>query len=412
MCALSVGALALTTPGQAQDAPIDVREFTLGDQQAANIKFWLPELSKITDLRLDSSEDLELWSPENHAELFWNPASRLFELTTQPAGAGKPRKFFKLEATASDTAPDVDGDNLSDFAEGLIGTDSDESPTSFDTDGDAVGDGFELAHGSDPLNQDSIPDLPLISFSKANSLGDEGDGVLQIELVSTAAFSGTVNFRVNPISTTSAADFISVPNSRSVTFESTGSTATISFPLTDDAEIENIEALVIDLVPGSGYFPIGRITHVVLLHDNDNYWSGVMVTDVTEQPFRLCLIRQGATVTGSLVSDPVAASSSVPAGTYPLTDLTFDPDSATFDATAANLPVGSSQLFGSPNTTREIRFTATPGGDPYSFEANSITGTVIDSGSGALSWTKSAEFALIKVLPTFDKPAIPVITAP
>jgi hypothetical protein len=81
-----------------------------------------------------------------------------------------------VELACAFAAPDADGDGLPNEAETGTGifvssTDTGTDPLDPDSDDDGSLDGFEVLHGSDPNDADSIPPVPVPSLGPAGLLG-------------------------------------------------------------------------------------------------------------------------------------------------------------------------------------------------------------------------------------------------
>jgi hypothetical protein len=97
---------------------------------------------------------------------------------------GSATNFTTWLAFSPASANDIDGDGLSNIAEGIAGTD----PENPDTDGDGMADGYEVANGLNPLVNDAAGDL-------------DGDGMsnLQEYLAGTAANDPTSVFKISAV---------------------------------------------------------------------------------------------------------------------------------------------------------------------------------------------------------------------
>jgi hypothetical protein len=330
--------------------------------------------------------------------------------TTLPSSASF-NEFFQVIAFS---APDVDADGVSDALEGLLNT----STNTFDTDGDGYGDANEIQNASDPLGSESVPQLIKVNFAATQSSAKEGDGVHQVQLTFSRAFSGQIRYRVSHLSTASATTDFAVTGIVDVN----GTTAVIPIPLLDDLVIENVEFLVLDLeADPEKYLPGGASRHTVLLYDNDNYWSGVLRNENTEHAFRLRLLRHATMVEGALVSSldtnsttGVNGVGTIPPGTWSLT--TAQLTSTHFEAVSVPIPVGASTLFGSSTLNRVLKLVAKPdqsGSNPgtnYWIKPNLIMGTYTDTLSpssvdlGYLRRETTGVFVLIEDLPILPVP--------
>jgi len=311
-----------------------------------------------------------------------------------------PARFYRIEGFGG---PDTDGDGLSDALERLIGTD----PNTFDTDGDGFGDGFELMHGSDPLDRASVPLITQANFAETSSSAREGDGVVGLSVVFSAPYSGPLHYRIAEMSTAVAGkDF--VPVSGTVTVN--GASAVIPVTLIDDTRADPVKVLAVDLVadPWGDYQLGGASRHVILLADNDTYWTGVMATaDSSQLGFRLRMPQVGnQVVSAALVSEPVSGGSmgtgTIPPGEWPV-QVVLGQD--TFHAVSDPIPMGTSLLTGDLQLQRVITLTAASGVADHRLSSNIILGTFTDrlqSSDPGMQWvdgTVSGEFVLMEALP-------------
>lgn len=287
--------------------------------------------------------------------------------------------FYRI---ASFSGADTDGDGLADALESLIGTD----PNRFDADGDGFGDGVEVANGTSPFNASSIPALTIANFALTTSAAREGDGTISLRVnfarpqprpaaPTPVSFQGMLRYRIADMSTAVAGqDFAPVTGTVFVS----GTSAVIPISLVDNTNIQSSRMLAVDLLadPTGGYQVGGSSRHLVLLNDNDAYWSGLLRTVETSAQlgFRLCMVRQGAGIGATLVSEWSTNSSqgvgSIPLGRWPVqvTSLT----SSNFDAASAPIPLGSSSLFSRVAMERLLNFHAKAGTIDYLTSTNRL----------------------------------------
>ncbi|MGY8687591.1 MAG: thrombospondin type 3 repeat-containing protein, partial [Verrucomicrobiales bacterium] len=234
----------------------------------------------------------------------------VYQATAEDYDPGGPRKFYRILGYSSIPGIDSDADGLSDALEATLGTLIDES----DTDGDGSSDLEEFAYGTDPRNPNEFPNqspLPAIAFTESQSRINESAGTYTITVGVENPFSGdlTVRYSIDPLSSAKAPGDISSPASESPATETvqlTGGTATIEITLEDDLLVKPQRLLILDLEPDPSstktYRLGGRTTHIVILEDNDCYWSGLLKDDITERNFRLRMLRQGAFVQTDFVT--------------------------------------------------------------------------------------------------------------
>ncbi len=310
------------------------------------------------------------------------------------------QRFYRIVGFGG---PDTDGDGLSDALERLIGT----CPNTFDTDGDGYGDGLELLYGSDPLDPNSTPLIILANFAETSSVAREDDGVIELAVTFDRNYNGPLHYRIAGISTAvPGEDFVPVTGTVTVN----GDAAVIPITLLDDTRVDPVKVLAVDLVadPWGEYLVGGASRHIVQIHDNDTYWSGVMgTTDSSQLGFRLRMARLGSqVVSAAIISEPVAGGSqgtgTIPPGEWPVR-ITLGADS--FHAVSDPIPMGTSLLTGDARLQRTITLTAMVGVEDYRLSANIIAGTFTDrlqSADPGMDWVDgsvSGGFVLMEDLP-------------
>lgn len=359
----------------------------------------------------------------------WTPVP---DPTVAPAGAGRfaitvplhgeSRGFFRVRSIAAD-AIDSDWDGLSNPLEIWLGIDPDNP----DSDGDLFSDGLEASHGNDPWDAEDFPDLhtqPSVRFATSSSEAQEGDGALTIPLAMDPSFTGPVFYEVallsNAETTGTSSDFTTLSGQVQVT----GPEATLDLTCLDDAQIEEAEILVIDLLddPGGRYHVGGIPRHTLMLFDNDAYWNGVLMRENAELPFRLRLIESASGTTATLVSslDPAQAGGAPGIGTIPPGEwpLTVTRGAGTFEAASGPIPSTTSLMF-QADLLRTLTLRAVPPEDPenpevpYRLTDRIIVGTYtdtlgpVDASMGYLERATEGAFILTKDLPVMEAVTIP-----
>jgi hypothetical protein len=263
---------------------------------------------------------------------------------------------------------DTDRDGLSDGLEtATLGT----NPNQSDSDGDGYSDIIELANGTLPTNSTNSPlrgVQPSVQFTAATSQTLEGAGLIFVPVEFNTLYSGRLYYSVSVMSTaTNGVDFSAA---QSGMLAVNGTNAAIPILVQDDLEVEDIEAIVIELNDdAAGTYHTGAFsTHTVLLMDNDANWSGLLKSGVGETSFRLCVLRSNASVAamlvpshksttnhlgGQLIPRPDAGQSGWPVTNLTLTATRFTGDSVPF-------PAGTSRLLGQSPLVRQLHFSAVP----------------------------------------------------
>jgi len=263
---------------------------------------------------------------------------------------------------------DTDRDGLSDGLEvSTLGT----NPNLADSDGDGYSDIIELANGTLPTNSTNRPlrgVQPSVQFTAPTSQTLEGVGTILIPVEFNTLYSGLLYYSVSVMSTaTNGLDFSAA---QSGVVAVNGTSAAIPVTIRDDLEVENIEAIVLELKDdAAGTYHTGAFdTHSVLLMDNDANWSGLFQSGGGETSFRLCVLRSNAYVAALLVPGPKSTTNHLggqliplpPPGQtgWPVTNLTLT--STRFTGDSVPLPAGTSRLLGLVPLVRQFFFSAVP----------------------------------------------------
>ena len=313
-------------------------------------------------------------------------------VTLEPAGENQYRatlatiqgtnQFFRI--TGQGSSNDLDGDGVSNLEEEVNGTD----PNDPDSDDDGFSDGVEIAEGTDPNDGDVSPDyslLPAVKFTLTSEVIEEDNVSHFVFLESEAPVFGDVQYTISVLSNTetegSDNDITLVSNT--VNFNGQ-TTASIQLSIIDDAEVEDIETLVIDLAATQdGSYRIGAVDqHLLLIEDNDAFWTGQILQDGSENTFRMLLIEEANQVSGTLVSTLENGSGVIPEGEW---NLTVNKTNDSFEAWTEPIPMVSNLLF-DVALERKLYIQVAPPDDPnsedpldgYLFENNRMVGTIMD----------------------------------
>ncbi|MDB4451849.1 thrombospondin type 3 repeat-containing protein [Akkermansiaceae bacterium] len=327
------------------------------------------------------------WSSDNSATLT-PQGGGVFTYTLSRNAADK--EFFRVIGSFLGTGLDPDGDGLPTTLEDTFTANTSSpdysDPNDFDTDNDGFSDGVEYAYGTEPNNTASKPDqasLPQVQFTNSVSSAMEGEATHSIPITISSSYSGTIYYAINSGTTaTTPDDFGTI----SGTTTASGGTATIDLAITDNLAISQYERLIlIDLSKnplGNGYRPAGRVTHIVCLTDNDSYWNGVLVDELTERNFRLRVRRDASTTEVAFVSGdsdglltPDAGASSQSTGIIPETNLAGNPQEVFLSSTPSfsdvfvsastpDLPATTSGFLGTTPLKRTLVIAANPGMNP------------------------------------------------
>jgi len=336
-------------------------------------------------------------------------------LATVPSATGM--RFFRLRLET-----DSDGDGLSDSQEAARGT----NPSVSDTDGDGYSDGLEIGNGSNPLSAASRPTRsaqPEVQFATPTSQSAESGGALFVPVVFNRHYAGQLHYSISAMSTaTNGVDFT---HPRNGIVPLNGSSTTIPLNIVDDLNVEEIEAIVLQLHEdvGGTYHTGGNQTHAVLLMDNDANWSGIVRSDAGETSFRLRVLRAAGQASAMLIPSPQNTTNHLggqiippPAagqGGWNVNGLAFTGER--FEGVSVPLPAGASKLLSQVPLQRTLSFSsvAPPPGVTnifYRFKTNALAGPVLIGGElteivepvqagGFLRFTNQAIFMLSREIP-------------
>jgi hypothetical protein len=329
-------------------------------------------------------------------------------------------RFFRI--TGEGSGFDFDGDGLSNADEAFYGTD----PLDPDSDNDGFSDAVEIAEGTDPKDGDKKPDfsqLPAVRFTLQNEVIEENNFTHSILLESDKPVFGQVHYTISILSNaaTNGADNDVTLVSNTVEFAG-GMTAAIQITIRDDAEIENIETLVVELANAEeGNYRSGSIDeHLLLIEDNDAFWTGQILSKGSENSFRMLIIEEGNLVTGKIVSSPDNGSGVIPEGEW---NLFISKTDTTFEALSQPIPMNSTLLFDS-ELDRTLFIEVAPPESPddplsaYYFKKDRMVGTLFDqieARDNAFSFLNQESLSpvvLIRDVPQFINLEVPVQTEP
>jgi hypothetical protein len=234
---------------------------------------------------------------------------------------------------------------------------------------------------------------PSVSFVNYTTRAMEGDGVVEIHLVSTKAFlvPMPVSYSISGTATAGAkasgGDFTSegyqpATATGIVTFPADSTTASFTIDVTDDGLLEGMEVINLTLSGGSifTYFLGSQQSHIVYIDDNDGLWTaGLEFTDGAGYlGFEMEIIQDEGEFTGRVLAN---------AGVIPLPEE-FDPGRAGDDAWSAAfygaknalrieigpLPVDSGLSFFNIPYTRRFVLEAAPGVPDYAYDPGQSIG--------------------------------------
>ncbi|MGB6220598.1 thrombospondin type 3 repeat-containing protein [Haloferula sp.] len=395
-----------------------------------NIEIVVENVPAAEELRIQTSGAMNTW-PKLIGSTVTNNGGGKFTFTAPKPSATK--AFYRAISIQLGAGVDPDGDGLPTALESTEGSDF----ALFDTDDDGFSDGVEYAYGTDPLDPDSKPvfvDLPTVNFVLAHSTASEGSGPHQMQIEFDRPYSGLVNYAVNDLgNTTVGTDFTLGANATSTSgsISMNGTSAFIPLTVINDDVVSGQRAVIIDIKPnGEEYFLGGRFTHIVIIEDNDAWWTGSLIPASGEndgRTFRLKIADTGAGVTATFgagagedglpVPDVEAgggapaigatsnSSSIIPDGSWPA--VVNAASSSRFSVVSPELPVPPGSLFPNDQIRRVLSLNAQPSlnapGRPHILGGVRYLGDYTESlasSSGASLASFPGSFILVRDIPS------------
>lgn len=258
-----------------------------------------------------------------------------------------------------------------------------------------------------------------IQFDTDMTTATEGQGTVKIPVRAVNDYFGKIRYTVGAMTnvTTGTVSGDIFPLSGEV--QMIAGEAEIEVTIHDDMVIEDPKTLALDLEfdESLGYDLGATFRHMVILHDNDGYWNGVMMGNKTsdgEASFRMAILQSGNSFEGNLISAGTTGGlSTFPPGEWPL-NISYDGTKFTA-TTRASMPVPATSMF--PNATamqRNVTFVADTSTTGI-YKANVLIGGEFKDemqGSGTSAYLGSVTvggFALLRELSAFQPPDPPVI---
>ncbi len=393
---------------------------------------------EFTDSRLLTNANLHY--ALDYSAAVGEPASwtYIYSLGTTFSSLGGDKRMVTLPAPDTNgfyrIGIDTDRDGLSDGLEATLGT----NPNVPDSDGDGYSDIIELANGTLPDSALSRPlrgVQPSVQFTTTTSQTIEGAGMILVPIEFNTLYSGLLYYSVSVMSTaTNGLDFSAA---QSGALSVNGTTAAIPVSVWDDLEVEDIEAIVINLEDdAAGTYHTGALsTQTILLMDNDANWSGLLLSGVGQAGFRLCVLRSNAYVAALLIPAPKSTTNHlggqlIPQPSpgqigWPLTNLTLS--GIQFSGDSIPMPAGTSRLLGQSSLQRQLHFSSVPPppGDTnvfYLSKTNAAFGPLVIAGeyyevltssqaaSSSLQFSNHGYFSLAREAPVMTP--LPIPTTP
>jgi hypothetical protein len=337
-------------------ATIQITEFEI---ENGTIRLVVEDTEAVfTEFSLQSSTQLTPESWGNPTGATFSVIDETHFLFTVPVVSAN-GEFFRVIGIFLGTGLDPDGDGLPEALETLLGT----NPGKFDTDEDGFSDGVEYAYGTNPVLKTSSPDLtnlPRAEFAEAKSFSNEGSETHEVLVKFNKPYTGTLKYNVLALSTAKVTvDYQTL----SLAVTVTGTSVVIPITWIDDDVInpERVLFLEIETDDALPYARGGQTRHMILLSENDAWWSGVLSDKYAQRNFQLKLVHIGGTTEATfsagagndglslLVGETDGSRSDqsvgvVPKGTFP---AVVEEDTAThFKISSPLMPASTGGLFG------------------------------------------------------------------
>ena len=116
-------------------------------------------------------------------------------------------------------------------------------------------------------------DLPVVSFASSSSSAGEGSGTPDVTVSLSPAPTAAITVSYTVGGTATAGSDFSISGSGTLSVASGATTATVPVAITDDAEEEGGETVVLTLTAGSGYTLGSANSHTLTITDNDGTTS-------------------------------------------------------------------------------------------------------------------------------------------
>jgi hypothetical protein len=149
-----------------------------------------------------------------------------------------------------------------------------------------------------------------VNFKVSESLVNEGDGALNLEVSISPDYQGTINYIISG-QATSGEDY----SVGSGSIEANGGVATISIPILEDLLLEDVESIIVTLLPQIGYKIGSSQQHISYIIDNDSNWFGAINIDGLVLRFDMTIATDGVITQSSIKSTEGYA---IPAGDWPV----------------------------------------------------------------------------------------------
>ncbi len=200
-----------------------------------------------------------------------------------------------------------------------------------------------------------------VSFVTLESTSNEGDNTLLIGVEYTKEYTGNLQYVIEGTAA-SGEDF--TPLTGILPVDSRLEQIPITF--LDDTALENVETILITLIPDTGYNIGASQQHIVYLYDNDSIWRGNLQVDNMLLGFDLTLLKSSAAYQAIVQSD---GNNGLPAGDW-TTNGTISDDS--FVLTIGPMTVNSEDTLLATELQRTLTLTAQTTTTGHIVDLNSI----------------------------------------
>jgi len=156
-----------------------------------------------------------------------------------------------------------------------------------------------------------------VFFAKSKSIVNEGQGIVDCEIIFTKSFSGKLYYELSG-SAIPGVDFEEISSS----VEVNGPRIKISITLIDDIELESTKVLLLSIKHSESkpynYSLVHPNTHTIIIEDNDSKWKGHLLRNDLQLPFEINILKNQEQIQAFLISYGYGVFPKGPDGLWPI----------------------------------------------------------------------------------------------